>query len=195
MNATTLLQARPSAGLVGALLIAAGSPWETVVRDARGIYPWASASVVANRKEGRMIVYHHTATSDYGRKRSREELQRLAEIAQGSDFGLPYNFVVSGIAPFRVWYLNDVDQCWPHTYGHNCATAVAAFGNYSEGPPHLGMVVKMLRLGDALAHMWGEWVPETLHGKVGATECPGTKLAPVLQSRIDGTVPRDQLHW
>jgi hypothetical protein len=176
----TLMRANAKAGTVGALLIAAGTDWQIVVRDARQIMHWATPTAMRINEGGKLIVYHHTAGGVGAKRSARYELNLLIQMAHEAPYGLPYNFVVMPAPPFRVWYLNDLDRAWPHTYGYNWSTAIAAYGNYSEDQPDPRMVARMLRLADALASMWGEQVPEVQHRDVVATECPGNNLAPLL---------------
>ena len=130
----------------------------------------------------RLIIYHHTAGGEVRRRSIREELWALIDTARESDWGLPYNFVVMPSPPYRIYYINDVDRCWPHTYDRNCDTAIAAFGNFSVDQPAVGLAPRMMALADALATMWGEWVRESQHRDWSATECPGTLLSPLLPS-------------
>jgi hypothetical protein len=109
------------------------------------------------------------------------QLARLQLLRAEWPFGIPYNFLVEPFAPFRIWYLNDVDQAWPHTSGHNHHTAVAAWGNFDEVRPPRGLPARMHRLADALATMWGHWVPEMQHRDVYATRCPGAALGDMLR--------------
>ena len=176
----TLVGADGRVGRAGALVIAAGTEWETIVRDARSLYRWAVRGRERLETDGRVIVYHHTAGGNTNAASQRVELARLAETASQSEWGLPYNFVVMPAPPFRAYYLNDVDSCWPHTYGYNHGTAIAAWGNYSQEHPDPGMVGRMVGLADALASMWGFWVPEIQHRDAAATECPGNHLSPLL---------------
>lgn len=164
----------------GILEIASGSEWATTVRDVRSLGPWTTPSAVRTNRSGKLIVYHHTASdiptgSGWGSVRAWLEAGRRTW-----PYGVPYNFLVMPKHGFRIYYLNDVDGAWPHTYGYNWATAIAACGNYSDYPPPVGMVERMLRLADALATMWGQRVTEIQHRDVYATECPGDLLAPLL---------------
>lgn len=172
----------------GVLLIAAGTPYETLVRDCRDLFRWSSPVTDAYKGTGRLIVYHHTAGQVPPQRSTYAQLQFLMQEARGGEWGLPYNFVVMPNEPHRVYYLNDVDQCWPHTYGHNCATAICAVGNFSRLIPPPKMVAKMIRLADALASMWGQHVPEVQHRDVYATECPGNFLSALLPASLR---PRD----
>jgi hypothetical protein len=94
----------------------------------------------------------------------------------GSEYGLPYNFIVWPTAGTPAYYLNDVDLCWPHTYGHNCDVAIAAEGNYETTPAPAPLVQKMTRLADALATMWGVYLPTYGHRDCYPTACPGQYL-------------------
>lgn len=167
----------------GALIIAAGTPYEILVRDARGLYKWSAPSLPFRGQIERRIVYHHTAGGHIGRRSPRSEVMDMISMARSSDFGLPYNFVQMPAPPWRTYYINDVDMCWPHTFGHNCATAVAAWGHFTDNDPPPQMVGRMLALADALATMWGEWVEEMQHRDAFATECPGERLSPLLPRR------------
>lgn len=179
-DATVLSSGDASVHSPGMLLIAAGTPYETLVRDVRGFYPWSRPTSHLYKGRERLIVYHHTAGSIPAHRSTHRELDHLIQQAKGGDFGLPYNFVVMPGGSHRIYYLNDVDECWPHTLGHNCATAICAVGNYSVLTPRPTLVPRMLRLADALATMWGERLPELQHRDLYATACPGTNLAPLL---------------
>jgi hypothetical protein len=169
--------------LPGSLLVAAGTQYETQVRDARGLVEWSPLASRRHIKEDRLILYHHTAGEVPPHRSTRAELDALIVEARGGKWGLPYNFVVMPGGHHRIWYLNDIDANWPHTYGHNGATAIAAMGNYSHMIPRATMVERMLRLADALATMWGLQVPEWQHRDVYPTECPGHLLSPLLPQK------------
>jgi hypothetical protein len=175
-----LLRANAKTGTVGHLVIAAGTHYEIHVRDARSIYKWAKPSLPFRGDVERRIVYHHTAAGVAAKRSARYELNLLIEMARSSEWGLPYNFMVMPVPPFRVWYLNDVDMCWPHTFGHNCDTAIAAYGNFETDRPDPRLAKRMMALADALATMWGEWVEESQHRDWNATVCPGQHLAALL---------------
>lgn len=178
----TVLRENPRTGTVGILVIAAGTQYEIAVRDARSFIKWAERGGDVDRTWARGIVYHHTAGGVAAKRTARAELGLLIEMARSSQWGLPYNFVVMPAPPFRIWYLNDVDGCWPHTLHANCLTAIAAYGNYSVAKPDARMVGRMVGLADALATMWQAWVQEHQHRDFTPTECPGTNLAPLLPS-------------
>jgi hypothetical protein len=162
------------------LLIAAGSRHQVVVYDVRGLGPWA---VPTRRVEGqaRRVVYHHTASAAPDVRSLKTQLARLELERNGAPWGLPYNFIVEAFRPWRVWYLNDVDMAWPHTYGGNDACAIAGWGNYEEEPASLSMARRMGFLADALATMWDIYVPEHLHKQFTPTACPGRHLSAILE--------------
>lgn len=171
------------ADIPGILEIAAGTEWATTVRDVRPWGPWASPSAMTLQRKGHLVVYHHTASelpSGSGWRAVREWLETARRTWP---YGVPYNFIVMPRHGFRIYYLNDVDSAWPHTFGFNWATAIAAVGNYSLYDPPVGMVERMMRLADALASMWEERVQEVQHRDVFATECPGSRLAPLLPAQ------------
>lgn len=170
-------QARP-----GALVIAAGTPFEIAVRDARSIIKWSVPGGGLPWDVQRRFVYHHTAGGPVGQRSSRSEVLDAIAMSRGGRWGLPYNFLVMPARPWRIYYLNDVDQRWPHTWGHNDACAIAAWGNFSVSHPSPPLVGRMVALADALATMWGVWCPESQHRDHIATECPGNHLAPLLPS-------------
>lgn len=181
-NPLTLLGRDRRSGRPGALVIAAGTPFEIVVRDARSLYRWAERQPGSAVGPPHHIIYHHTASRAPKVRGQQNEMYQLALLASGSTWGLPYNFIVSPTPPYRIYYLNDVDLRWPHTFGFNGSTAIAAWGNYSVEEPPAEMVGRMTALADALATMWGEWVWETQHRDHQATECPGNRLSPQLPS-------------
>jgi hypothetical protein len=155
-----------------------------VVRDVRHLNAWAVSSAIDLKDRKRTIVYHHTATGHVMRYSVRQALDAMDSVKNTAPYGLPYNFVVFPEYPWPVYYLNDVDQAWPHTYGWNHATAIAAWGNYSVDEPPTGLVRRMWHLADALATMWGEYIPEIQHRDVYATECPGNLLSPALRREL-----------
>lgn len=177
-----LARAKSGEALAGVLVIAAGTPFSVIVRDARSLYSWANSTGEWDWGDERVIVYHHTAGGSLKRRSHRSEILDMMEMARHSQYGLPYNFIVMPTHPYRIYYLNDVDRWWGHTWGYNHGTAIAAWGNYSSNPPPDRMVGRMVELADSLATMWGEWVRETQHRDHMATECPGNLLAPLLPS-------------
>jgi hypothetical protein len=110
----------------------------------------------------------------------KTQIARLEILRNASPWGLPYNFIVEPGRPWRIWYLNDVDMAWPHTYGGNDAVAIAAWGDYEEDRAPLGMVRRMGFLADALATMWDRYLPEHLHRDFTPTVCPGQHLSAIL---------------
>lgn len=181
IGAVALMPAVAQLGVPALIEIAAGTPFATVVYDARPLGPWSVRSAVYMKDRGRAIFYHHTGGGLTGKMSVGRALAEMREMSGSAPYGLPYNFIVMPTAPYRVFYLNDVDGAWPHTLNYNYATAIAAWGNYSTVEPSSGMARRMLRLGDALATMWGQYVPEYQHKDVSATECPGTLLSPLLR--------------
>lgn len=180
VGSVAILAPNMRVGTPGLVTIAAGTDFYCNVWDVRPFGPWATESVGAIRKEGHTIVYHHTA-SDVPWSPAWRAIRPWLDTGRRTwPWGVPYNFLVVPQAPHRIYYVHDVDRCWPHTQGYNCATAIAALGNYSTTPPPADMVARMLRLADALATMWDEWVPELQHRDITATECPGNLLSPLL---------------
>ena len=167
----------------GVLVIAAGTPFSIIVRDARSIIRWSAATGEWDWNDERVIWYHHTAGGSMKKRSARSEVLDMIEMARESTYGLPYNFIVMPTHPFRIYYLNDVDRWWAHTWNYNHGTAIAAWGNYSLHQPPPPMVARMTALADALATMWGEWVGEMQHRDAFATECPGNNLSPLLPRR------------
>lgn len=178
----TILRANARTGTVGHLVIAAGTPYEVAVRDARSFIQWSEQTVGISIERPHHVVYHHTAGGVAAKRSARYELNLLIEMARSSEWGLPYNFVVMPAPPFRIWYLNDIDTPRPHTYGHNGACAVAAYGNFETDRPDERVPHRMTALADALATMWDEWVQESQHRDWYATACPGRYLAELLPS-------------
>lgn len=187
-----VLRANAKTGTVGHLVIAAGTQFEIAVRDARSFIEWSAETVGIPVRNPRRVSYHHTAGGVAAKRSARYELNLLIEMARSSEWGLPYNFVVMPAPPFRIWYLNDIDKAWPHTYGDNGGTAIAAYGNYSVDRPDPRLPQRMMALADALATMWQSWVEETQHRDHQATECPGhhlTGLLPRLGLQRDFPLP------
>jgi hypothetical protein len=127
------------------------------------------------------VVYHHTASRATDLRHRTQEVAQLELLANGSRWGLPYNFVVAGRRPHRIYYLNDVDKAWPHTYAANGAVAIAALGNYSVEEPAITLVRTMWRLCDALRTMWGLPLIEVQHRDLVPTACPGALLTELLR--------------
>jgi hypothetical protein len=180
MNGALMIGSQASGGVrIPRLLIASGSGRQIVVNDVRDIGPWATPT---RRTEGqaRRIVYHHTASAAPDVRSLRTQLARLEVERNVGPWGLPYNFIVEPFRPWRIWYLNDVDMAWPHTYGGNDAVAIAAWGNYEDAQPPRSMALRMGFLADALAVMWDTYVPEYLHRDFTATACPGQHLAAIM---------------
>lgn len=180
IGATVLMRGIPQLGTPPLLEIAAGTPYAVVVHDVRNVGPWSTPSAIDMNGRKRTILYHHTAGGTMERLRIGRQMVEMRAMRDQSPYGLPYNFIVMATAPYRIFYLNDVDRAWPHTYGWNHATAIAAWGNYSLYEPPAVLVRRMWLLADALAHMWGAWVPEMQHRDVVATQCPGAYLSPLL---------------
>jgi N-acetylmuramoyl-L-alanine amidase-like protein len=178
----TILPTVARVDLPGILEIAAGTRYATTVRDAREFGPWASESAMPIQRKGRLIVYHHTASELPTGSQWSVVRAFLEQWRRTWPYGVPYNFVVMPKRGFPIYYLNDVDRSWPHTYGYNHSTAIALIGDYQRYDPPPGAVERMLRLADALAVMWGERVPEVQHRDLVATLCPGDKLSPLLPS-------------
>ncbi len=166
------------------LIIGAGSMQQVIVYDIRDLGPWAEPT---RRMEVRphRFVYHHTASPSPDVRSLKTQITRLELLRNGSPWGLPYNFVVEAFRPWRIWYLNDVDQAWPHTYGGNDAVAIAAWGNFEEDDATRSLALRMGRLADALAVMWGEQIPEHIHRQFTATACPGKSLIELLVTNRD----------
>lgn len=171
-------------GVPDRLVIADGTQYRTSVLDCRSMGPWSEESRVSMDKP-RLIVYHHTASTPSRLHMVGQQLDRLRMEASRAPFGLPYNFLIWPARPFRIFYLNDIDHAWPHTYGFNYATAIAALGNYEVDEPPEGLAERMTDLADALATMWGQYVPETTHRDVYPTACPGQFLYPKLRAIIE----------
>jgi len=176
----TLWMASPTDGVPATLMIAEGTEWETLVYDARQLGPWAKPTPGDVDPAQRDIIYHHTVAPPWAGQGWEYQLDAMERMRNEAPWGLPYNFVVFPTGRGRIWYLNDVDQRWPHTWAHNEATAIAAWGNFSLERPTRRLVGKMLKLADALASMWGRYIPESQHRDWYATECPGNNLSPHL---------------
>lgn len=166
---------------VQALVIADGTPDRTVVWDVRGLEQWAAPTGGPHpHSDPHPIIIHHTVTDPAGTHTRPGQLAHLRRIRDTAPYGLPYNFVLFPTG--RPWYVNDVDRCWPHTWGYNAATAIACAGNYELLRPGPAMLRRLATLVRALAHMWR---PQhrcvvLAHRDVAATACPGRYLAPVV---------------
>ena len=169
---------------VESLVIAEGTEWETRVIDARAYRHWSTPW--GNRTPGpsRAIHWHHTV-GPIPNGSVNEMLLDLTQEAASAKYGLPYNFlVVPGEDPWA-FYLNDLDQNWPHTLGHNDDTAIALAGNYEVLIPRDVEVALMWRLSHALMTMWGEVLPIRGHRETSATACPGSHLYAALRRLRD----------
>jgi hypothetical protein len=161
------------------LIIAEGTPYATTVYDVRREALWAHTTGRRGPVPPAALWWHHTCGLVHFTTPA-EQLACLLREAGYAEYGLPYNFVVWPDDAATVYYLNDVDLCWPHTYGHNCDVAIAAQGNYSLYDPPAQMVSRMKQLADALATMWGVWLATYGHRDTYPTQCPGDKLYPLL---------------
>lgn len=163
------------------LVIADGTPNAITVCDVRDWRQWAQSTGTGEPGPASGIYLHHTASALTGDS-VNDQMVAMEAAADNDPYGLPYNFVVFPGAWLRVYYLNDVDVCWPHTLGHNCDTAIAAWGDYDAARcPHM-LAVRVRRLVRALRTMWGVEVPTYGHREVYATACPGRYLWRELQT-------------
>lgn len=163
------------------LIIADGTPYATTVLDVRADRQWAQCEGDRAAGAPAAIYLHHTADSQSARWQLGQ-LDIMNRAADADEWGLPYNFVIWPGAEPNIYYLNDVDQCWPHTYGHNCDCAIAAWGNFEVNQGARLVALRMRRLVRALRLMWGEEVPTYGHREVFATACPGQYLWRQLQA-------------
>jgi hypothetical protein len=106
----------------------------------------------------------------------REEGEAMCDMARSAPFGLPYNFLIFSTGSQRIYYLNDVDNAWPHTLNYNHACAIAAWGNYQHAGASPRMVQRIVRLVHALERMWGVPLPVLGHRHTSGTACPGDWL-------------------
>jgi hypothetical protein len=165
---------------VDTLIIAQGTPYETTVFDLRRGSVWAQSTGRRGSTPPAALWWHHTCGQATETEPPRQVLC-LAREAKHAEYGLPYNFVVWPTQGCPAYYLNDVDLCWPHTYGHNCDVAIAAQGNYDVAEPPAALVSKLMRLADALATMWGVQLPTYGHRDCYPTACPGQYLYPLVE--------------
>lgn len=163
------------------LVIAQGTEWETEVQDVRRTGWWANPTWEPMPPLQRELFLHHTVTGwdSFG---EWEELRYLVDIAREGQWGLPYNFVMFPTFPHRIWYLNDVDISYPHTYANNQDTALAVVGNFEHDPLTNTLAGAIERWVGAMRHMWGNpTMPLRGHRDVFATACPGANLYPLTQ--------------
>lgn len=161
------------------LTIAAGTPYAVDVFDVRRGQLWALSTGRRASGPPAALWWHHTCGPAVETAPPRQ-VNAMLRMARTSEHGLPYNFIVWPTEGTPAYYLNDVDLCWPHTYGHNCDVAVAAEGNYETTEPPSAMVSKLMRLADALATMWNVTLPTYGHRDCYPTACPGKYLYPLL---------------
>lgn len=155
-------------------LLIGGSVW---VKDIREDEQWSNPSWDVSRTPKVQLYLHHTAGSNERALAARRLDQQLALMRAERDaapFGLPYNFLV--FPNGRIWYLNDVDNSFPHTYAHNDDTAICLAGNYELVKPTHNATKQIGRLIDALRAMWGWEEPVLGHRDVYPTACPGKYL-------------------
>lgn len=159
------------------LTIASGSDHAITVLDVRQDHRWALPSG-PTAGFPREVFYHHSDDRRVAAGPNADKLAIMRAMADSDKFGLPYNFLIW--PDLTIFYVNDVDRAWPHTFGHNGAVAIAAQGDYDvfDVPPDLADT--MGRLTWALATMWGQWLRERFHSDVFATACPGRYLKPAL---------------
>lgn len=174
-----------------ALVIAAGTLAEVVVRDLRGLFRWAMPTAAVRPDPTRqLLVVHHTAAPATAPWYVVAEVLELARTVGVSTYGLPYNFVVEPSG--SIYYLNDVDSSWPHTYNANWACAIACMGNYHAADPGVPMLESLFRLLEALRTMWAPRFAtiEVLgHREVPGTTptaCPGDRLMAALAAWRSG---------
>lgn len=161
---------------MGLLTVAEGTEYEVVWRDVRGLFPWAQRSGSERPSPQAEIYLHHTAVPYVGDDEITEVLY-LVRIAQTGLYGLPYNLVVFPAAPYRTWYLNDVDENYPHTYRHNDDVALCVAGNFEHEQVTDGLVETLRVNVGALRNLWPEReIPVLGHRDVFATACPGGNL-------------------
>ncbi len=163
------------------LLLAEGTDMVCPVYDVRG-QGWAADQGPASAAPLRYVIVHHTVTEPPAQT-IEAEVAHLRRIRDTGTYGLPYNFVVfpSG----RIYYCNDVDRAWPHTYQFNGHTAIALVGNYDANPVPMRAIGRALRLADALAHVWLGQHDTVVQGHRempgSATACPGQNVMALLQ--------------
>jgi len=163
------------------LVIGEGSEWEVTVYDGRHCAAWAQESFRRNPGPSQGIYWHHTV-SRCDASDVEEQYQWLLNHRSEGPYGLPYNFIIFPASPHTVWYLNDVDKAWPHTYGHNDATAVCAVGNWDVNTPPQSLADRMWQVSHALMVMWGHPIDVFGHRDCYATACPGRYLYAELQA-------------
>jgi len=161
------------------LIIGEGSEWEVTVYDVRHCAAWAQESFRRNPGPSQGIYWHHTV-SRCDASDVEEQYQWLLNHRSEGPYGLPYNFIIFPASPHTVWYLNDIDRAWPHTYGHNDATAVCAVGNWDVNTPPQSLADRMWQVSHALMVMWGHPIEVYGHRDTFATACPGRYLYAVL---------------
>ena len=173
---------------IDTVTIAEGTEWETTVYDVRRVTQWSMRQNVAHSEPQRIIFWHHSVY-DVKSLSLVDQLNWLRNTITHGTYGWPYNFLVwPHESSCDIWYLNDVDHAWPHTYGHNGDTAICAHGNYDEDVPPVHLVDAMWKLSQALCVMWGEVLPIKGHRQVYATACPGKYLFGELVEKLSPTL-------
>ena len=168
------------------LVIAEGSEWETIVYDVRHLQHWSEPSGPNRIGPPKGIYWHHSVSRCPHSEPVMQYEWLVAHIHSGT-YGWPYNFVVFPEGARSIFYVNDVDTCRPHTYGHNSDVAICAIGNYEEDHPDGILPGVMWHLSHGLQVMWGCEIPVLGHRDVYATACPGKHLYAALKDLQLGT--------
>ncbi len=175
---------------ISLLTIAEGTEWQTTVWDAREFANWADVSYFGKHDSPESLFVHHWAAQRWGYKSIHwyDQVGCLLAEALAGPYGLPYNFIVFNSGENRIWYLNDIDLYWPHTYNNNGECALAVPGNFEpyipspQRKPYVAdeptdeLVTTIARLHGALSAMWEKRLILLGHRDVYATACPGANL-------------------
>lgn len=159
---------------MNSLDIAAGTEWQSRVYDVRELGKWARATMHRGGGPPSSIVVHHTGPVPSMPTLAGEQIYAMEQAAPNWPYGIAYNFLLFPGGRCNVYYVNDVDWCWPHTLNANCATAIGVWGDWRHRHLPRRPMRRLKRLIGALRSMWDAPVPVAPHWRYTGTECPGT---------------------
>lgn len=158
------------------LVIAAGTEWEETVKDMRGDYHWANEMDWHTTSPHAWHFLHHTATRYFGGD-FLKEVDYLKRLADSAPYRLPYNFITFQSDDATIFYINDIDRSWPHTYAHHDDIATCVVGNFENDVPTQNLLDRLYRHFNAIGNLYlpnpPGWLP---HSAVYPTACPGRNL-------------------
>jgi hypothetical protein len=158
------------------LVIGAGTEWEETVKDVRQDYRWATPMNWRTTSPHAFHFLHHTVSRYFGGD-FEKELAHLRHLADTSPYRLPYNFITFQSDDATIFYLNDIDKSWAHTYAHHDDIATCVVGNFENDVPTQNLLDRLYRHFQAIGGLYlpnpPAWLP---HSAVYPTACPGQNL-------------------